>query len=119
AAGVFAPHVPVEFGGQGLGIEHWSPIFQEAGYSIIGPSVLNCMAPDEGNMRMLELIATPEQTQRYLVPLAAGDVRSCFGMTEPHPGAGSDPDALRTTARKVDGGWVIDGEKRFISGAVG
>jgi len=118
-AGVFAPHVPVEYGGQGLAIEHWSPIFQQAGYSPIGPSALNCMAPDEGNMHMLELIATEEQKRRYLAPLAAGEVRSCFGMTEPHPGAGSDPAALRTTAVKRGDRWVIDGHKRFISGAIG
>lgn len=119
AAGVFAPHVPTEFGGQGVPIEHWSPIFQEAGYSPIGPSVLNCMAPDEGNMHMLNMIASAKQKSEYLAPLAAGDVRSCFGMTEPHPGAGSDPDALRTIARRTATGWVIDGEKRFISGAIG
>lgn len=118
-AGVFAPHVPVEYGGQGLAIEHWSPIFQEAGYSPIGPTALNCMAPDEGNMHMLELIATDEQKRRYLAPLAAGDVRSCFGMTEPHPGAGSDPAALLTTATRRGDRWVIDGHKRFTSGAIG
>lgn len=118
-AGVFAPHVERRFGGQGLAIEHWSPIFQEAGYSPIGPTALNCMAPDEGNMHMLELIATPEQQERYLMPLAAGDIRSCFAMTEPHPGAGSDPAALMTEARRVDGGWRISGHKRFISGADG
>nr|MCW2728401.1 Butyryl-CoA dehydrogenase [Aeromicrobium sp.] len=119
AAGVFAPHVPTELGGQGLPIEWWSPVFQEAGYSPIGPSVLNCMAPDEGNMHMLNVIATPEQKQEFLVPLASGAVRSCFGMTEPHPGAGSDPEALSTVATRNDAGWVIDGHKRFISGAVG
>ena len=119
AAGVFAPQVPVEFGGQGVPIEHWSPIFQEAGYSPIGPTVLNCMAPDEGNMHMLNLIATDAQKQRFLTPLAAGDVRSCFGMTEPHPGAGSDPAALLTTAKRTASGWLIDGHKRFISGANG
>jgi acyl-CoA dehydrogenase len=118
-AGVFAPHVPREYGGQGVPIEHWSHVFQEAGYSPIGPSVLNCMAPDEGNMHMLNLIGTPEQKRRYLAPLAEGTVRSCFGMTEPHPGAGSDPEALRTTATRRAGGWVIDGHKRFISGANG
>jgi acyl-CoA dehydrogenase len=118
-AGVFAPHVSARYGGQGVPIQHWSPIFQEAGYSPLGPVALNCMAPDEGNMHMLGLIATDAQRERYLEPLAAGRVRSCFGMTEPHPGAGSDPSALSTTARKVDGGWVINGEKRFISGAVG
>ena len=117
-AGVFAPHVSTRYGGQGLPIEHWSVIFQEAGYSLIGPSALNCMAPDEGNMHMLELIGTDEQKQRYLVPLANGGTRSCFGMTEPHPGAGSDPAALRTTATKVDGGWSITGHKRFTSGAL-
>jgi acyl-CoA dehydrogenase len=118
-AGVFAPHAPAEYGGQGLPIEQWSPILQEAGYSPIGPTALNCMAPDEGNMHMLELIATPDQLSRYLAPLVAGDTRSCFAMTEPHPGAGSDPDALLTTATRVAGGWRIDGEKRFISGADG
>jgi acyl-CoA dehydrogenase len=118
-AGVFAPHVPAEYGGQGVPIQWWSGIFQEAGYSPIGPSALNCMAPDEGNMHMLELIATDKQKQRYLVPLASGRTRSCFGMTEPHPGAGSDPDALLTTARREGGQWVINGHKRFISGAIG
>lgn len=118
-AKVFAPHVPREYGGQGLPIEHWSPVFQEAGYSPIGPSVLNCMAPDEGNLHMLNLVATEEQKRRYLAPLAAGEARSCFGMTEPHPGAGSDPAALQTTATRRSGRWIIDGHKRFTSGAVG
>lgn len=118
-AGVFAPHVPTEFGGQGLGIRWWSPVFQEAGYSPIGPSVLNCMAPDEGNMHMLNAIATPAQKQRFLAPLASGEVRSSFAMTEPHPGAGSDPDGLKTVAIRTQAGWVIKGHKRFISGAVG
>jgi acyl-CoA dehydrogenase len=77
------------------------------------------MAPDEGNMHMLNLIATDAQKQRYLVPLASGASRSCFAMTEPHPGAGSDPAALLTAASKVEGGWSISGHKRFISGADG
>jgi acyl-CoA dehydrogenase len=118
-AGVFAPHVPTRFGGRGLAIEHWSPVFQEAGYSPIGPVALNCMAPDEGNMHMLAQIATEPQQERYLAPLAAGSIRSSFAMTEPHPGAGSDPDALRTVATRVPGGWSITGAKRFISGADG
>lgn len=118
-AGVFAPHVPRALGGQGLPIRHWSPVFQEAGYSPIGPLALNAMAPDEGNMHMLELIANPAQQERYLAPLARGEIRSCFAMTEPHPGAGSDPDALQTTAVPDGDDWVITGEKRFISGADG
>ena len=117
AAGVFAPHAPREYGGQGVPLQHWSPIFQEAGYSLIGPSALNCMAPDEGNMHMLHLIGSEEQKQRYLAPLVSGEARSCFGMTEPHPGAGSDPAALRSQAQKVDGGWRINAHKRFTSGA--
>jgi acyl-CoA dehydrogenase len=120
AAGVFAPHLREELGGPGLPLEWWSPVFQEAGYSPIGPTVLNCMAPDEGNMHMLDAIGTEEQKARFLFPLARGEVRSCFGMTEPHPGAGSDPAALQTRAtRHVDGGWLIRGHKRFISGANG
>jgi acyl-CoA dehydrogenase len=118
-AGVFAPHVPAEYGGQGLDIRGWSTVFEEAGYSLLGPQALNCAAPDEGNMHMLELIATDEQKERYLRPLAAGQIRSCFAMTEPHPGAGSDPAALATSARPVGDGWAIDGDKRFISGADG
>ncbi|MFI1186204.1 acyl-CoA dehydrogenase family protein [Streptomyces californicus] len=118
-AGVFAPHVPKEYGGQGVPLAHWSPVLQEAGYSPIGPAALNCMAPDEGNMHMLNLIGTEEQKKRYLAPLASGEIRSCFGMTEPHPGAGSDPAALRTRAVRADGGWVLEGHKRFTSGAVG
>lgn len=117
AAGVFAPHVPVAFGGQGLPVDQWSPVFQEAGYSPIGPAVLNCMAPDEGNMHMLNIIGTEEQKKRYLAPLAAGDTFSCFGMTEPHPGAGSDPAGLLTTATRDGDSWTITGDKRFTSGA--
>ncbi|MCC9195290.1 acyl-CoA dehydrogenase family protein [Arthrobacter sp. zg-Y820] len=118
-AGVFAPHVPQEYGGQGVPIQWWSVIFQEAGYSPIGPAALNCMAPDEGNMHLLELIGTAEQKRRFLAPLASGEIRSCFGMTEPHPGAGSDPAALLTSAEFDGERWVINGHKRFISGAVG
>ena len=116
-AGVYAPHVPRRFGGQGLPVQHWSPVFQEAGYSPIGPAALNCMAPDEGNMHMLDLIGTPAQQRHYLAPLAAGDISSCFAMSEPHPGAGSDPGALATTAVRGPRGWVITGHKRFTSGA--
>ncbi|MFC8680389.1 acyl-CoA dehydrogenase family protein [Microbacterium ureisolvens] len=118
-AGVFAPHAPVAYGGLGLPLDGWSPVFQEAGYSPIGPAVLNIMAPDEGNMHLLHVVGTPAQRERYLAPLVRGDVRSSFAMTEPHPGAGSDPRALSTTAERVDGGWRISGRKRFISGANG
>ncbi|MFF1691049.1 MULTISPECIES: acyl-CoA dehydrogenase family protein [unclassified Streptomyces] len=119
AAGVFAPHVGAEWGGLGLDLCGQAVVFEAAGYSLLGPLALNCAAPDEGNMHLLEVVATEAQKERYLGPLAAGRVRSCFAMTEPAPGAGSDPRALATTATRIDGGWRIDGSKWFISGADG
>lgn len=118
-AGVFAPHVSAEYGGHGLDMRARAVVFEEAGYSLFGPMALNVAAPDEGNMHMLERIATPEQKERFLRPLATGEVRSCFAMTEPSPGAGSDPAALTTRAERVPGGWRIDGRKWFITGADG
>jgi alkylation response protein AidB-like acyl-CoA dehydrogenase len=118
-AGLLAPHVGVEWGGLGLDMRDRAVVFEEAGYSLLGPQALNCAAPDEGNMHLLERVATDEQKRRYLAPLASGEVRSCFTMTEPPPGAGADPSLLRTTARPVPGGWVIDGHKWFITGADG
>lgn len=70
-------------------------------------------------MHLLEKVATHEQHARYLRPLLAGERRSCFAMTEPAPGAGSDPSLLATRARRVDGGWRIDGTKWLITGAIG
>jgi acyl-CoA dehydrogenase len=118
-AGVFAPHVAPEVGGHGLDMRGRALVFEEAGYSLLGPLALNIAAPDEGNMHMLEAIATPARKERYLRPLATGAVRSCFAMTEPAPGAGSDPDALTTRAERVPGGWRIHGRKWFITGADG
>ncbi|MCC3314008.1 acyl-CoA dehydrogenase family protein [Nocardia africana] len=118
-AGVFAPHAPVEYGGHGLGMSDRAPVFEEAGYSLFGPTALNIAAPDEGNVHMLAHIANPEQKQQYLAPLARGEVRSAFAMTEPAPGAGSDPSALATRAVRADGGWRINGRKWFITGADG
>lgn len=118
-AGVFAPHAPVELGGLGLNMVDRAPVFEEAGYSLFGPLALNIAAPDEGNVHMLDHIAVGSQRERFLAPLARGEVRSAFAMTEPSPGAGSDPTALATTATKVDGGWVVNGRKWFITGADG
>jgi len=118
-AGLLAPHVSREWGGLGLDMRGQAVVFEAAGYSLLGPIALNCAAPDEGNMHLLEQVATPAQRHRWLGPLAAGELRSCFGMTEPAPGAGSDPTMLRTTATRIHGGWRIDGRKWFISGAAG
>jgi acyl-CoA dehydrogenase len=118
-AGVFAPHAPRGYGGHGLNMSDRAFVFEEAGYSLFGPVALNIAAPDEGNMHLLAEVATDAQRERYLRPLAAGDVRSCFAMTEPAPGAGSDPSALSSGAERVDDGWRISGRKWFITGADG
>jgi len=119
SAGLWAPQAPAELGGGGFTFDEAAVLLEEAGRSLLGPLALNCSAPDEGNIHMLHMIGTQEQQRRYLMPLVAGEVRSCFAMTEPPPGAGSDPAALRTTATRVSGGWVVSGEKHLISGAQG
>lgn len=118
-AGVFAPHAPVEYGGLGLNMSDRAPVFEAAGYSLFGPAAVNIAAPDEGNVHLLAEVASAEQKERYLAPLAAGDVRSAFAMTEPAPGAGSDPAALTTMAERRSGDWYITGRKWYITGADG
>lgn len=118
-AGVFAPHAPCEYGGLGLGMVDRAPVFEEAGYSLFGPLSLNIAAPDEGNLHLLVHAASSEQKVKYLQPLAAGDSRSAFAMTEPSPGAGSDPSMLRTHATYKAGRWLLSGRKWFITGADG
>lgn len=118
-AGLFVPHVEKEWGGLGLDMREQSVVFEEAGHSLLGPLALNCSAPDEGNMHLLELVATEKQKERYLRPLVAGEIRSCFAMTEPPPGAGADPSLLQTSAVRRGSDWVINGDKWYISGADG
>ncbi len=119
SAGLWAPQLPVELGGLGLNLMEIIPVFEAAGRSLLGPAVLNCSAPDEGNMHLLHLYANEEQVDRYLRPLAAGETRSAFAMTEPSPGAGSDPTMLKTRAVRDGDDWVINGHKWFASGADG
>ena len=116
--GVWLPQMPAEFGGLGLGATAMAFVQAEAVRSSIGPFVLNCQAPDEGNMHTLLHFGTPEQKEKYLKPLCQGVMRSCFSMTEPEV-AGSDPTGIQTRAEEVDGGWVINGHKWFTSGARG
>lgn len=119
AAGLLAPHVSPAYGGMGLGQVQRALVFEAAGYSTLGPIALHCAAPDEGNMHMLELIASERHKEEFLRPLAQAQVRSCFAMTEPHPGAGSDPGQLQTRAVRDGDHYVIDGEKWLITGADG
>jgi len=118
-AGLLAPHASVEMGGLGLSHIEKALVFEEAGYSSLGPTAMNIHAPDEGNIHLLEEIATPEQKECWLRPLVAGEIRSCFAMTEPSPGAGSDPSMLMTTAKKDGDDYLINGQKWFITGADG
>lgn len=117
AAGLWAPQSPHEFGGMQLPILAWAAMYEEANYSIFGPAVFNCAAPDDGNMSVLAKVATPAQKERWLRPIVEGRVRSSFAMTEPNPGGGSDPTMIRTRAERVEGGWKIYGRKWFITGA--
>jgi acyl-CoA dehydrogenase len=119
AAGLLSPHVSHEYGGLALSHVGRAIAFEEAGYSPLGPLALNVFAPDEGNMHLLEAVATPEQKERWLRPLASAAIRSCFCMSEPPPGAGSDPSMLTTTARRDGDHFVINGGKWFITGADG
>ena len=118
-AGLLSPHVGRKWGGLGLDHRAKAVVFEAAGYSPLGPVALNCFAPDEANMHLLEAVAEPHQQEEWLRPLAAGEIRSCFMMTEPAPGAGADPSMLQTTARRDGADFVIDGSKWLITGAVG
>ncbi len=119
AAGLLTPHASKALGGMGLSHIEKAIVFEEAGYSTLGPTALNIHAPDEGNIHLMEEVGTPAQKERWLVPQVAGHTRSCFAMTEPPPGAGSDPSMLATTAVRDGDGYRITGGKWFITGAVG
>jgi alkylation response protein AidB-like acyl-CoA dehydrogenase len=119
AAGVFAPTGPNEYGGHALSHTAQAVILEESGRSLLGPIAMNCGAPDEGNILLLDKVATPEQKDRYLGPLVRGEMRSAFAMTEPAPGAGADPESLNTSAVKDGNSWVLNGRKWFITGGVG
>ncbi|MBS0521984.1 MAG: acyl-CoA dehydrogenase family protein, partial [Proteobacteria bacterium] len=117
-AGVFAPHVPAEFGGRDLSTIGQALVFEAAGYSMLGPMAIHCASPDEGNIHLLDVVARPDQRQHFLKRMATGEIRSIFCMTEPG-GAGSDPALLSTTARLDGNEWVINGRKWLITGAEG
>lgn len=119
AAGLLTPHASVELGGLGLSHVAKAIVFEEAGYSPLGPLALNIHAPDEGNIHLMEEVCTPAQKERWLKPLVQGRIRSCFAMSEPSPGAGADPSMLQTKAVKDGDAYLISGTKWFITGAEG
>jgi acyl-CoA dehydrogenase len=118
ALGLWAPHVPPEAGGTGTGFLDYAYLNEYIGRSMWGQLVFGCQAPDAGNGEILYLFGTPEQKERWLRPLVAGELRSFFSMTEPEV-PGSDPTTLRTRAVRDGDDWVIDGHKWFSSGAEG
>jgi acyl-CoA dehydrogenase len=118
ALGLWAPNLPREWGGMGIGYVGQALINEIVGRSVVAPRLFGNAAPDAGNAELLIVAATTDQKDKYLRPLAAGEVRSCFAMTEPEV-AGSDPTSLRTTAVRDGDSWVINGHKWFTSGAIG
>lgn len=114
--GLWLPHMPADWGGMGLGHVQLAMVQAESARTRLGPWVLNCQAPDEGNMHTLLHWGTDAQKERYLRPLCEGRVWSCFAMTEPEV-AGSDPTLIRTHAVADGEEWVINGHKWFISNA--
>ena len=117
AAGLWALQSPRERGGLGFSRVGMAACYEEMGRSIFGPVCFNCAAPDDGNMMLLAKAATKAQQDKWLQPIVDGKLRSSFVMTEPMPGAGSDPAAMKTRAEKKGDRWVVRGHKWFITGA--
>ncbi len=117
AEGLWCLQLSRENGGQGLGKVGMAVCYEAMNRSIFGPVVFNSAAPDDGNMMVLEQVATDAQNDRWLRPLIEGSVSSAFAMTEPSPGGGSDPGMMRTTAEKRGDHYVLRGRKWFITGA--
>ena len=116
--GLWCLQMPTRRGGQGLDMVGMAACYEEMNRSIFGPVVFNSAAPDDGNMMVLERVATPAQKERWLQPIIDGQVRSAFVMTEPAPGSGSDPAGMmRTTATRHGDTWLVKGHKWFITGA--
>ena len=114
--GLWAAHLEPELGGQGYGQVKLGLLHEILGTSPFAPNAFGCQAPDSGNSEILALAGTPEQKDRWLHPLLAGDLKSAFSMTEPHT-AGSDPTQLQTRAVRDGDEYVISGRKWFSSNA--
>ncbi|MCX7554740.1 acyl-CoA dehydrogenase family protein [Marinicella sp. S1101] len=115
---LWAPNLPASVGGMNLTTEELGKIAEVSGQSPLGHYCFGCQAPDAGNAELLHLYANDFIKENFLLPLANGDIRSCFAMTEPDT-AGSNPTMLDATAELVDGHWVINGRKWFTTAADG
>jgi acyl-CoA dehydrogenase len=118
AAGLWAPHLPVSYGGLGLSLHEFAYVSEELGRSPLGHYAFNCQAPDIANMELLLRFGTEEQKQHYLEPLARGEIRSCFAMTEPEF-PGSNPILMAASAEKEGSDYLINAHKWFTTGAEG
>ena len=116
--GFWSPSIPKEYGGAGFSFLAMAHISEELGRSPLGYYAFNSQAPDVGNMELLIAQGTPAQKEKFLIPLVRGDIRSCYGMTEPdYPG--SNPVWMGTTATKDGDDYVINGHKWFSTSADG
>jgi acyl-CoA dehydrogenase len=116
--GAWNPHLPEAVGGAGLSLPEFGQLSELLGRSPFGHLAFNCQAPDAGNIELLLHHASPTQREQWLQPLLAGDIRSCFAMTEPEY-AGSNPVRLGTTARREGSEYILDGHKWFTTAADG
>ena len=116
ARGLWAPHLPTALGGRALSLTAFGQVSALLGESPIGHYLFNCQAPDIGNTELLHMHGSPEQQAQWMIPLANGDIRSCFAMTEPEF-AGSNPIHMATTAVRDGNDYVINGHKWFSSSA--
>ena len=118
AMGMWALFIGPEAGGSGTGFLPYAYVNEILGRSPYAPTAFGCAAPDTGNAEILHQFGTAEQKERWMRPLVAGEIRSCFSMTEPEV-SGADPTGLRTRAVRDGDEWVINGHKWFTSGAIG
>jgi acyl-CoA dehydrogenase len=116
-AGLWAPHLPEEYGGCGLTFLEHAYMNEVLAYAVGAASLFGVVAPNSGNQKILLKYGTKEQREKWLVPLTEGKMQSGFSMTEPD-NAGSDPRSIKTTARREGDEWVINGHKWFTSNGI-